>query len=81
MHNKNGRTDAEEAAANQTGGALNQVKGRVKQAIGDLAGDNSLHRSGTKDEVKGKLQEAYGETKEKEARLEENLRNLDDGRV
>ena len=81
MANKNGRTDIEEAAANQTGGVVNQVKGRIKQAVGDLAGDNSLRRSGTKDEVKGRLQEAYGDVKEKEARLEENLRNIDDGRV
>lgn len=81
MFNKNGRTDAEEAAANQAGGALNQIKGRVKQAVGDLTGDRSMHVSGTKDRIKGNLQEAYGEVKEKEAELEENLRNIDDGRV
>lgn len=33
--NKNNRTDAEEAAINQTGGIVNQVKGRVKEAVGD----------------------------------------------
>ena len=81
MFNKNGRTDAEEAAANQTGGVLNQVKGRVKQAVGDLTDDRSMHAEGTKDKVKGKLQEAYGDVKEKEARLEDDLRNIDDGRV
>ena len=81
MHNKNNRTDAEEAAANQVGGKLNQIKGRVKQAVGDLAGDHSMHASGTKDKIKGKLQEAYGEVKEKEAQLERDLRDVDDGRV
>lgn len=81
MHNKNNRTDAEEAAANQAGGVVNQIKGRVKQAVGDLTGDRSMHASGTKDKLKGHLQEAYGEVKEKEARLEDDLKNIDDGRV
>lgn len=81
MHNKNDRTDAEEAAANQAGGLVNQVKGRVKQAVGDLTGDHSMHASGTKDKVKGQLQETYGDVKEKEARLERDLEDIDDGRV
>jgi uncharacterized protein YjbJ (UPF0337 family) len=81
MFNKNNRTDEEEAVANQAGGALNQVKGRVKQAVGDLTGDRSMHADGTKDKLKGKLQEAYGDVKEKEADLEANLRNIDDGRI
>ncbi len=77
MFNKNGRTDAEEAVANQAGGVVNQIKGRVKQAVGDLTGDRSMHVSGTKDKIKGKLQEAYGDVKEREARLEEDLRDVD----
>ncbi len=81
MFNKNNRTDEEEAVANQAGGTLNQIKGRVKQAVGDLTGDHSMHVSGTKDKLKGKLQEAYGDVKEKEARLERDLKDVDDGRV
>jgi uncharacterized protein YjbJ (UPF0337 family) len=81
MHNKNNRTDEEEALANQAGGALNQLKGRVKQAVGDLTDNGSLQASGIKDRVKGNLQEKYGEVKEKEAELERNLRDVDDGRV
>ena len=81
MDNKNNRTDAEEAAANQAGGVLNQVKGRVKQAVGDLTGDHSMHASGTKDRIKGNLQETYGKVKEKEAELERDLSDIDDGRV
>ena len=49
--------------------------------MGDLAGDHSMHASGTKDKLKGKLQETYGEVKEKEAELEDKLRDVDDGRV
>lgn len=81
MFNKNNRTDEEEAVANQTGGAINQIKGRVKQAVGDLTDNHSLQAEGTKDKLKGKLQEAYGDVKEKEADLKANLRNIDDGRV
>ena len=81
MFNKNGRTDAEEAVANQAVGTLNQIKGKVKQAVGDLTDDRSMHASGTKDKIKGKLQEAYGDIKEKEARLEADLKDVDDGRI
>ncbi|HUR82481.1 MAG TPA: CsbD family protein [Thermoanaerobaculia bacterium] len=77
MFNKNGRTDAEEAVANQAGGVVNQIKGRVKQAVGDLTGDHSMRASGTKDKLKGKLQEAYGDVKEREANLEADLLDVD----
>lgn len=80
--NKNNRSDAEEAVANQTGGALNKIKGRVKQAVGDLTDDRSMHASGTKDKIKGSLQQTYGKIKEKEAEIENDLRDVDkDGRI
>ena len=81
MDNKNDRTDAEEAVANQAGGKLNQIKGKVKRAVGDLTDNGSLYASGAKDTVKGHLQESYGKVKEKEAELEDDLRNVDDNRV
>jgi len=79
--NKNNRTDAEEAVANQTSGAFNQIKGKVKQAVGDITDDHSMHASGTKDKIKGKLQEAYGNIKEKESDLKRDLRDVDDDAV
>jgi uncharacterized protein YjbJ (UPF0337 family) len=81
MDNKNNRTDAEEAVANQAGGVLNQIKGKVKQKVGDLTDNGSLQASGTKDRIKGNLQEAYGKVKEKEAELEADLRDTNDPRV
>lgn len=81
MDNKNDRTDAEEAVANQAGGKLNQIKGKVKRAVGDLTDNGSLYASGAKDTVKGHLQESYGKLKEKEAEVEGNLRDVDDNRV
>ena len=81
MDNKNNRTDAEEAVANQAGGVLNQIKGKVKQKVGDLTDNGSLQASGTKDRIKGNLQEAYGKVKEKEAELEADLKDTNDPRV
>lgn len=79
--NKDNRTDAEEAAANVTKGIGNQVKGRVKEAIGDLTGDSSTKWEGKRDRVKGRLQEEYGEVKEKESDLERDLNDIDRNRV
>lgn len=79
--NKDNRTDAEEAAANVTKGIGNQVKGRVKETIGDLTGDSSTKWEGKRDRVKGRLQEEYGEIKEKESELERDLDDIDRNRV
>lgn len=80
--NKNNRTDAEEAVANKTGGVANQVKGHVKEAIGDLTGDSSFKREGRHDRLKGRLQEDYGDLKEREEEIEKNLEDVSSrGRV
>ena len=71
--NKNNRTDAEESVANRVGGAVNQIKGNVKEAIGDVLGDSSLKREGRHDRVKGRLQEEYSDIKEREAEVERDL--------
>lgn len=81
MFNKNGRTDAEEAVANQAGGIGNQVKGSLKEAWGAVTGDHHARREGTKDRLKGRVQEAYGNVKEKEVELEEDLKDIGSGRV
>lgn len=41
-------------------GKVDQAKGRVKQAVGDLTGDKNLKSEGQVDEAKGKIQEAVG---------------------
>ena len=81
MDNKHYRTDTEEAAANQTGGLFNQIKGTVKTVMGEVLHHSGLRRSGARDHAKGRLQEEYGKVKEREAQLENELRNVDDGRV
>jgi uncharacterized protein YjbJ (UPF0337 family) len=45
-------------------GKGDQVKGRVKQAAGDLTGDRDLKREGQADEAAGGLKEKVGKAKD-----------------
>jgi len=47
------------------GGETDQVKGQVKQAAGELTGDDKLEREGEKDEAAGKMKEAVDGVKDK----------------
>ena len=44
-------------------GKAEALKGKVKQAAGDLADDPELHEEGVEDEVEGDLREAVGHAK------------------
>ena len=46
-------------------GDLDTAKGRVKQAAGDLAGDDDLKREGKVDEAAGSVKEKVGEAADK----------------
>jgi uncharacterized protein YjbJ (UPF0337 family) len=46
-------------------GEGDQVKGRVKQAVGDLTDDDELKREGKIDEGAGKVKEAVDKVKDK----------------
>ncbi|GAC1436047.1 MAG: hypothetical protein NVS9B15_10750 [Acidobacteriaceae bacterium] len=45
-------------------GKFDQVKGKIKQAVGEAVGDNRLANSGTADQVKGHAKEAWGSAKD-----------------
>ena len=45
-------------------GEMDQVKGRVKQAAGDLTVDSDLQREGERDEAAGKLKEKVEDVKD-----------------
>ena len=45
-------------------GEMDQVKGRVKQAAGDLTDDRDLEREGERDEAAGKLKEKVEDVKD-----------------
>jgi len=46
-------------------GKMDETKGRVKQAIGDLRDDDDLRREGKADEVTGSAKQAVAEAEEK----------------
>ena len=46
-------------------GKSDQIKGRVKKAVGDLSDDSALHDEGAVDQASGKVQESFGTGKRK----------------
>lgn len=44
---------------------VNEIKGKVKEEVGHLTGDNSLAAEGVTDRVKGKVQEKIADAKDK----------------
>ncbi len=46
-------------------GETDQAKGRIKQAAGDLTGDDELRRDGEKDETAGKVKDTIDDAKDK----------------
>jgi uncharacterized protein YjbJ (UPF0337 family) len=45
-------------------GKFDQLKGQVKQSVGEATGNEKLANSGAADQVKGAAKEAWGNTKE-----------------
>ncbi len=50
---------------NERKGTVDQTKGKVKQAIGTLTGDDDLKAEGQLDETVGKVEAAVGRTSRK----------------
>jgi uncharacterized protein YjbJ (UPF0337 family) len=46
-------------------GKNDQLKGKIKQAAGDLTDDERLHDEGVADEAAGKVQEGFGRGRRK----------------
>ena len=46
-------------------GKGDQIKGRAKQAWGDMTNDERVHDEGVADEASGNLQEGFGKTRRK----------------
>lgn len=45
-------------------GAWNELKGKIKQAYGDLTDDDLAYEEGQADEMYGKIEQKYGHTKD-----------------
>ncbi|MDP9324453.1 MAG: CsbD family protein [Acidobacteriota bacterium] len=56
-------------------GKKDQLKGKVKQAAGDLTDDKRLHDEGVADEASGDVQEGFGRGRRKLGDAIEDLGN------
>lgn len=54
-------------------GKMDQLKGKVKQATGDLTDDDRLHDEGVADEASGDVQEGFGRARRKAGDAIEDL--------
>ena len=46
-------------------GKVDQLKGKVKRAVGDATGNQRLHDEGVADEVAGNVEEGFGKARRK----------------
>ena len=54
-------------------GKAEQLKGKVKQGVGDMTDDERLHDEGVADEAAGDVQEGYGKARRKVGEAIEDL--------
>lgn len=54
-------------------GKVEELKGKGKQALGDMTDDDRLKAEGMGDEMKGKAQQAWGDIKDKAEDLKEDI--------
>jgi uncharacterized protein YjbJ (UPF0337 family) len=54
-------------------GKAEQIKGKVKQATGDLMDDERLHDEGVADEAAGQVQEGFGKGRRKLGEVIEDI--------
>ena len=54
-------------------GKADQLKGKLKQAAGDLTDDQQLHDEGVADEAAGKVEEGFGRGRRKIGEAVEDL--------
>ena len=58
---------------NEVNGKIDQAKGRAKQAVGNLTGDDDLKAEGEADEASGKVQDTVGRGTRKVGKAIEDL--------
>jgi uncharacterized protein YjbJ (UPF0337 family) len=56
-------------------GNLDEAKGRAKQAVGDLTGDDDLRREGKVDEKAGQAKDKVGDLKDKAENAIDNVKD------
>ena len=56
---------------------LDKITGRAKKAAGDITGDSSLRRQGSREERKGEAKEEFDRTAEKTQQKAEEVADLE----
>jgi uncharacterized protein YjbJ (UPF0337 family) len=56
-------------------GKIDQVKGKMKQQIGEAAGNQALHDEGVDDQASGEVQEGFGTARRKVGEAVKDLGN------
>jgi uncharacterized protein YjbJ (UPF0337 family) len=59
-------------------GKTKDVTGRIKRQVGEWTGDNDLQAEGTADQAEGKVQNAWGNVKEKARDIADDMKRDDD---
>jgi uncharacterized protein YjbJ (UPF0337 family) len=54
-------------------GKVDQLKGKVKQGVGDMTDNDRLHDEGVADEANGEVQEGFGRGRRKVGEAVEDL--------
>jgi uncharacterized protein YjbJ (UPF0337 family) len=57
----------------QVEGKAKEIKGRIKQGVGDVADDEKLHDEGVADEAEGEVQKGFGNVRDKVGKTIEEL--------
>ena len=78
MDKKNERDLKDRGTENELKGVADQVKGRVKDAVGGLTDDGSLQAEGKWDKTKGKVREKFGQAQQDLGNRVERARDRDD---
>jgi uncharacterized protein YjbJ (UPF0337 family) len=65
MRDRDDKTLGEQGAEDSLRGKGNDLKGKVKDAVGGLTGDSSLQAEGKLDQAKGKVQDTLGKAERK----------------
>ncbi len=65
MSDRDHKTLGEQGAEDSLRGKGNDLKGKVKDAVGGLTGDSSLQAEGKLDQAKGKVQDTFGKGERK----------------
>jgi uncharacterized protein YjbJ (UPF0337 family) len=67
-----------EGTGDKAEGKWDQVKGKVKEGVGDATDNPNLEDEGEKDQAKGKAKQAWGDAKNTTEKVKESIKDAFD---